>query len=162
GPDRSGTARMLGRDGQAHRPPRPGLPAAVSRRPQGRGARRLQPPPRLRGEPPQRLRPVGGHPARPGPPVQGDRARQRLLPVLIPVSFLEKEAQHVEGFAMECAVVTHSSLEKTPEGTLRAKGELPEPLIIRPTSETLFGHMYAQWIQSYRDLPMLINQWANV
>ncbi|MBI3927329.1 MAG: proline--tRNA ligase [Armatimonadetes bacterium] len=83
------------------------------------------------------------------------------FPVLIPISFLEKEAQHVEGFAMECAVVTHSGLEKGERG-LVPKGELTEPLIIRPTSETLFGHMYAQWIQSYRDLPMLINQWANV
>ncbi len=84
------------------------------------------------------------------------------FPLLIPVSFLEKEAQHVEGFAMECAVVTHSSLEKDEEGHLKARSELPEPLVIRPTSETLFGHMYAQWIQSYRDLPLLINQWANV
>jgi len=84
------------------------------------------------------------------------------FPLLIPVSFLEREAQHVEGFAMECAVVTHSSLEKDETGHLKARSELPEPLVIRPTSETLFGHMYAQWIQSYRDLPVLINQWANV
>ncbi|MHB2020972.1 MAG: proline--tRNA ligase [Candidatus Xenobia bacterium] len=84
------------------------------------------------------------------------------FPVLIPVSFLQKEAQHVEGFAMECAVVTHSSLKKGDDGQLVASSELTEPLIVRPTSETLFGHMYAQWIQSYRDLPMLLNQWANV
>src|SRR4051812_8630767 len=86
------------------------------------------------------------------------------FPLLIPQSFLTKEAEHVEGFAMECAVVTHSRLEKDPEkpGTLKPAAPLEEPLIIRPTSETLFGHMYAQWIQSYRDLPMLINQWANV
>jgi prolyl-tRNA synthetase len=84
------------------------------------------------------------------------------FPLLIPQSFLAKEAEHVEGFAMECAIVTHTKLEKTDKG-LRPGGEpLEEPLIIRPTSETLFGHMYAQWIQSYRDLPMLINQWANV
>ena len=83
------------------------------------------------------------------------------FPLLIPKSFLEKEAQHVEGFAMECAVVTHSSLEKGDDG-LRAASPLPEPLIIRPTSETVIGHMYAQWIHSYRDLPVLINQWANV
>jgi prolyl-tRNA synthetase len=84
------------------------------------------------------------------------------FPLLIPQSFLAKEAEHVEGFAMECAIVTHTRLEKTDKG-LRPGGEpLEEPLIIRPTSETLFGHMYAQWIQSYRDLPMLINQWANV
>ena len=84
------------------------------------------------------------------------------LPLLIPVSFLEKEAQHVEGFAMECAVVTHSSLKKGESGHLEARTELPEPFVIRPTSETLFGHMYSQWIQSYRDLPVMINQWANV
>lgn len=84
------------------------------------------------------------------------------FPVLIPVSFLQKEAQHVEGFAMECAVVTHSSLEKGADGVLVPASPLTEPLIVRPTSETLFGHMYAQWIQSYRDLPLLINQWANV
>ena len=84
------------------------------------------------------------------------------LPLLIPVSYLEKEAQHVEGFAMECAVVTHSSLKKGESGHLEARTELPEPYVIRPTSETLFGQMYSQWIQSYRDLPLLINQWANV
>lgn len=84
------------------------------------------------------------------------------FPLLIPVSFLEKEAQHVEGFAMECAVVTHSSLEKGEDGHLKARSALPEPFVIRPTSETLFGHMYAQWVQSYRDLPIMINQWANV
>jgi prolyl-tRNA synthetase len=83
------------------------------------------------------------------------------FPLLIPISFLQKEADHVEGFAMECAVVTHSGLEKGDNG-LRPKGELAEPLIIRPTSETVIGSMYSQWIQSYRDLPVLINQWANV
>lgn len=86
------------------------------------------------------------------------------FPLLIPQSFLAKEAQHVEGFAMECAVVTHSRLEKDPTkpGTLRPASPLEEPLVIRPTSETVIGHMYAQWIQSYRDLPILINQWCNV
>ncbi len=83
------------------------------------------------------------------------------FPLLIPQSFLAKEAQHVEGFAMECAVVTHSKLEKGEKG-LKPAGELEEPLIIRPTSETVIGHMYAQWVQSYRDLPLLINQWCNV
>lgn len=83
------------------------------------------------------------------------------FPLLIPVSFLQKEAQHIEGFAMECAVVTHSGLEAGEDG-LVPKGKLTEPLIIRPTSETIIGHMYAQWIKSYRDLPVLINQWANV
>jgi prolyl-tRNA synthetase len=82
---------------------------------------------------------------------------------LIPQSFLAKEAKHVEGFAMECAVVTHSKLEKNPDGSgLRPAGPLEEPLVIRPTSETIIGHMYAEWVQSYRDLPILINQWCNV
>src|SRR5438093_9930938 len=84
------------------------------------------------------------------------------FPLLIPQSFLAKEAQHVEGFALECAVVTHSKLEKGPDGNLRPAGDLEEALIIRPTSETVIGYMYSQWIQSYRDLPLLINQWANV
>src|SRR5256885_830056 len=83
------------------------------------------------------------------------------FPLLIPVSFLAKEAQHVEGFAMECAIVTHSRLENGEKG-LKPAGELEEPLIVRPTSETIIGHMYAQWVQSYRDLPLLINQWCNV
>jgi prolyl-tRNA synthetase len=102
--------------------------------------------------------------------IQGDLDRRfketghvnAYFPVLIPTSFLQKEAQHVEGFAMECAVVTHSGLEKGADGKLKAKGELEEPLIVRPTSETIIGHMYAGWIHSYRDLPVLINQWANV
>src|SRR3954462_13094901 len=84
------------------------------------------------------------------------------FPLLIPQSFLAKEAQHVEGFAMECAIVTHTKLEKGEGGGLVPSGKLDEPLIIRPTSETLFGHMYAQWVQSSRDLPLLINQWCNV
>jgi prolyl-tRNA synthetase len=84
------------------------------------------------------------------------------FPLLIPTSFLAKEAEHVEGFALECAVVTHSKLLRHPDGGLVPAGELEEPLVIRPTSETVIGHMYAQWIQSYRDLPVLINQWANV
>jgi prolyl-tRNA synthetase len=73
------------------------------------------------------------------------------FPLLIPESFIKKEAQHVEGFAPELAVVT-----------LAGGKPLEEPLVIRPTSETIIGHMYAQWIQSYRDLPVLINQWCNV
>jgi prolyl-tRNA synthetase len=83
------------------------------------------------------------------------------FPLLIPQSFLAKEAQHVEGFAMECAVVTHSALKKGENG-LEPTGKLEEPLVVRPTSETMFGHMYSQWVQSYRDLPLLINQWCNV
>ena len=84
------------------------------------------------------------------------------FPLFIPMSFLEKEAEHVEGFAKECAVVTHHRLEPGPDGGLVPAGKLDEPLIVRPTSETIIGAMYAQWVQSYRDLPILINQWANV
>ncbi|HEY8751228.1 MAG TPA: proline--tRNA ligase [Tepidisphaeraceae bacterium] len=84
------------------------------------------------------------------------------FPLLIPMSFLAKEAEHVEGFAMECAVVTHSKLEKGPKGLQPGGEPLEEPLIIRPTSETIIGHMYSEWVQSYRDLPILINQWCNV
>jgi len=73
------------------------------------------------------------------------------FPLLIPESFLHKEKEHVEGFAPECAVVTHGGGQK-----------LEEPLVVRPTSETIIYSMYAKWIQSYRDLPILINQWANV
>jgi prolyl-tRNA synthetase len=73
------------------------------------------------------------------------------FPLFIPMSFLEKEAEHVDGFAPQVAVVTHGGGKK-----------LEEPLVVRPTSETIIGHMYAQWVQSYRDLPVLINQWANV
>jgi prolyl-tRNA synthetase len=84
------------------------------------------------------------------------------FPIFIPKSFLEKEAAHVEGFAKECAVVTHHRLEAGPDGKLVPVGELEEPLIVRPTSETIIGAMFAKWVQSYRDLPLLINQWANV
>lgn len=83
------------------------------------------------------------------------------FPLLIPLSFLEKEAQHVEGFAKECAVVTHHRL-KEENGKLVPDGKLEEPFVIRPTSETLIGEMYSKWVQSYRDLPIMINQWANV
>ncbi len=84
------------------------------------------------------------------------------FPLFIPISFLEKEAEHVEGFAKECAVVTHHRLEPGPEGGLVPAGPLEEPLIVRPTSETIIGAKYAEWVQSYRDLPIKINQWANV
>ena len=83
------------------------------------------------------------------------------FPLFIPVSFLEKEAAHVEGFAKECAVVTHHRLELV-NGKLIPTGELEEPLVVRPTSETIIGASFAKWVQSYRDLPLLINQWANV
>ncbi|MES2309722.1 MAG: proline--tRNA ligase, partial [Verrucomicrobiota bacterium] len=84
------------------------------------------------------------------------------FPLFIPLSYLQKEAAHVEGFAKECAVVTHHRLEAGPDGKLVPKGELAEPLVVRPTSETIIGAAYAKWVQSYRDLPILINQWANV
>lgn len=83
------------------------------------------------------------------------------FPLLIPKSFLEKEAEHVSGFAKECAVVTHHRLEEK-DGKLVPAGELEEPLIIRPTSETIIYDTYAKWVRSYRDLPILINQWCNV
>jgi prolyl-tRNA synthetase len=78
-------------------------------------------------------------------------ARNAYFPLFIPKSFLEKEAQHVEGFAPEVAVVTHGGGK-----------ELEEALIVRPTSETIINHMFSQWIRSHRDLPMMLNQWANV
>ena len=84
------------------------------------------------------------------------------FPLFIPKSFLEKEAEHVDGFAKECAVVTHHRLEPGPEGGLVPAGPLDEPLVVRPTSETIIGHMFSQWVESYRDLPILINQWCNV
>jgi prolyl-tRNA synthetase len=84
------------------------------------------------------------------------------FPLFIPLSFLQKEAAHIEGFAKECAVVTHHRLEVGPDGKLVPTGELEEPLIVRPTSETMIGDAFSRWVQSYRDLPLLINQWANV
>lgn len=85
------------------------------------------------------------------------------FPLLIPLSNLQKEAEHVEGFAKECAVVTHSKLVNI-DGVLQPSpdSKLEEPLVIRPTSETIIGECYAKWVQSYRDLPILINQWANI
>src|SRR5512143_929954 len=84
------------------------------------------------------------------------------FPLFIPLSFLQKEAAHVEGFAKECAVVTHHRLEADADGKLVPTGELEEPLVVRPTSETIIGDAFSRWVQSYRDLPLLINQWANV
>jgi len=88
--------------------------------------------------------------------------KNAYFPIFIPLEFLEKEAEHVEGFAMECAVVTHHRLEKAPGGSLVPAGKLTEPLIIRPTSETIIGDSFSKWVSSYRDLPVLINQWANI
>ncbi|MBC9912805.1 proline--tRNA ligase [Chitinophaga varians] len=87
------------------------------------------------------------------------------FPLFIPKSFLSKEAAHVEGFAKECAVVTHYRLKNDPDGggvVVDPAAKLEEELIVRPTSETIIWNTYKDWIQSYRDLPLLINQWANV
>ena len=87
------------------------------------------------------------------------------FPLLIPKSFLSKEAEHVEGFAKECAVVTHHRLMNDPNGNgvvVDPEAKLEEELIIRPTSETIIWNTYRNWITSYRDLPILVNQWANV
>lgn len=84
------------------------------------------------------------------------------FPLFIPLSFLQKEADHVEGFAKECAVVTHHRLKQDKEGKLIPDGPLEEPLIVRPTSETIIAESFAKWITSYRDLPIKINQWANI
>ena len=89
------------------------------------------------------------------------------FPLLIPKSFLAKEAEHVEGFAKECAIVTHHRLmQTTVDGKVTVipdpESKLEEEYIIRPTSETVIWDQYRKWIQSYRDLPILINQWANV
>jgi prolyl-tRNA synthetase len=88
--------------------------------------------------------------------------RNAYFPLFIPLSYMAKEAEHVEGFAKECAVVTHSRLEADADGKLVPASPLTEPLVIRPTSETIIGASYAKWVQSYRDLPILINQWCNV
>jgi len=88
--------------------------------------------------------------------------RNAYFPLFIPLSYFAKEAEHVEGFAKECAVVTHSRLDADADGKLRPASALTEPLVVRPTSETIIGASYAKWVQSYRDLPILINQWANV
>ena len=87
------------------------------------------------------------------------------FPLFIPKSFLSKEAAHVEGFAKECAVVTHYRLKNDPNGggvVVDPEAKLEEELIVRPTSETIIWNTYKDWIKSYRDLPLLINQWANV
>jgi prolyl-tRNA synthetase len=83
--------------------------------------------------------------------IKATGAQNAYFPLFIPMSFLEKEREHVEGFSPELAVVTHGGGE-----------QLAEPLVVRPTSETVINHLFAKWIQSYRDLPMLLNQWANV
>ena len=88
--------------------------------------------------------------------------RNAYFPLFIPLSYFEKEAAHVEGFAKECAVVTHTRLEINAEGKMVPGSPLTEPLVVRPTSETIIGASYAKWVQSYRDLPILLNQWCNI
>lgn len=90
--------------------------------------------------------------------------KNAYFPLFIPLSYMAREAKHVEGFAKECAVVTHHRLVADGQGGLipDPKAKLEEPLIVRPTSETIIGASFSKWVQSYRDLPLLINQWANV
>ncbi|MBI9076278.1 MAG: proline--tRNA ligase [Desulfatibacillum sp.] len=88
--------------------------------------------------------------------------KNAYFPLFIPLRFFQKEASHVEGFATECAVVTHHRLEKDENGNLVPAGLLTEPLVVRPTSETIIGDSFSRWVSSYRDLPILLNQWANV
>jgi len=96
--------------------------------------------------------------------IKASGAQNAYFPLFIPLSYFEEEAEHVEGFAKEMAVVTHHRLEEDPDhpGKLRPGGKLAEPLIVRPTSETIIGKSFAKWINSYRDLPLMVNQWANV
>ena len=96
--------------------------------------------------------------------IRAHGAENAYFPLLIPKSFLSKEAEHVDGFAKECAVVTHHRLTADGENGLIADpaAELEDPLIIRPTSETMIWYMFRKWISSHRDLPLKINQWANV
>ena len=86
------------------------------------------------------------------------------FPLFIPKSFFSKEANHVEGFAKECAVVTHYRLRNSEKGGIEVdpNAKLEEELIVRPTSETIIWNTYKNWVKSYRDLPILVNQWANV
>lgn len=96
--------------------------------------------------------------------IKASGAQNTYFPLFIPLSYFEAEAKHVQGFAKEMAVVTHHRLEEDPADPekLRPGGELAEPLIVRPTSETIIGKSFAKWINSYRDLPLMVNQWANV
>ena len=121
------------------------------RRRQG-GAGRERPGARHDGHPPVRLR-ASGSACRPSSTTASRRpARENAyFPLFIPESYLRREAEHVEGFSPELAVVTHGGGK-----------ELDEPVVVRPTSETVIGEYMAKWMQSYRDLPLLLNQWANV
>ena len=88
--------------------------------------------------------------------------RNAYFPLLIPLSYFSREAAHVDGFAKECAVVTHHRLEAGPDGGLVPAAPLEEPLVVRPTSEMIIGEAMACWVQSWRDLPLKLNQWGNV
>ncbi|MDD3020118.1 MAG: proline--tRNA ligase, partial [Alphaproteobacteria bacterium] len=96
--------------------------------------------------------------------IKEEGVQNAYFPLLIPLSFISREAEHVDGFAKECAVVTHHRLEMGSEGKLvpSPSAELEEPFVIRPTSETIIGDSMSKWVQSYRDLPLLLNQWCNV
>lgn len=96
--------------------------------------------------------------------IKREGVQNAYFPLLIPLSFISREAEHVDGFAKECAVVTHHRLEKGADGKLvpAPDAQLEEPFVIRPTSETIIGDSMAKWVQSYRDMPLLLNQWCNV
>ncbi|MCK4945299.1 MAG: proline--tRNA ligase, partial [Alphaproteobacteria bacterium] len=94
--------------------------------------------------------------------IKAEDVQNAYFPMLIPISYITKEAEHIDGFAKECAVVTHTRLEKNTKGELVPSSPLTEPMIVRPTSETIIGEAFSRWVQSYRDLPLKINQWANV
>ncbi len=96
--------------------------------------------------------------------IKAEDVQNAYFPLLIPLSYIAQEAEHIDGFAKECAVVTHHRLKANEEGALQPDPEsvLSEPMIIRPTSETIIGESMANWISSYRDLPLKLNQWANV
>lgn len=96
--------------------------------------------------------------------IKAEEVRNAYFPLLIPMSYIAREADHIEGFAKECAVVTHHRLAKNDKGVLAPdpNSVLTEPMIIRPTSETIIGESMHNWVQSYRDLPLKLNQWCNV
>jgi len=96
--------------------------------------------------------------------IKAEDVQNAYFPLLIPLSYIAKEAEHIEGFAKECAVVTHHRLKANAAGELAPVPEsaLTEPMIIRPSSVTIIGESMAKWISSYRDLPLKLNQWANV
>lgn len=99
-----------------------------------------------------------------GQMIKDEEVQNAYFPLLIPLSYIAKEAEHIDGFAKECAIVTHHRLSANDKGELRPDPEsaLTEPLIIRPTSETIIGESMKNWVQSYRDLPLKLNQWCNV